>query len=285
MKILITTESSCDIPVGLLRERGIHTVAFSVNFPDHAAADNSIPVEEIFSFFERTHTIPKTSAANPDQYTVFWEGLLDENPDAEILHVGYSSACSCSFQNAVIGREDCRHPEKIRLVDSLNVSCGLGCLTMKAAELRDACPEDTLEALARRLEAFVPKARMVFVPNRLDFLAAGGRVSNAAALGAAILRLKPRIDIIKGELIAGRKYRGTMPRVVPHMLSDFLRGREFELSHAYLIHAAGADEEALETLRTRLREHGFRHIYDWDLGCVMTVHGGKGAVGVAALEK
>lgn len=284
MNIIITTESSCDIPEALRNKWGIRTVAFSVNFPDRTVPDNSIPVEEIFAFFERTHTIPKTSAANPDQYTVFWDTLLAENQDAEILHVGYSSACSCGFQNAVIGRQDCKHPEKIRLVDSLNVSCGLGCLTLKAAALREAYPEDTLEALAQRVEAFVPKTRMVFVPNRLDFLAAGGRVSNAAALGAAILRLKPRIDIIKGELIAGRKYRGSMAHIAPQMLDDFLRGRKFDLSNVYMIHAAGAAAEALNKLRERLQAHGFRNIHEWDLGSVMTVHGGKGAVGLAALE-
>ena len=284
MKILITTESSCDIPAAVLQQRGIQTVAFHVNFPDRSVEDNSIPVEEIFSFFERTRTIPKTSAVNPDQYTAFWDALLADHPGAEILHVGYSSACSCSFQNARIGREDCREPGRIRLVDSLNVSCGLGCLVLKAAELRQAHPEDGLETLARRVEAFVPKARMAFVPGRLDFLAAGGRVSNAAALGASILRLKPRIDIIKGELIAGRKYRGRMAHIIPQLLEDFLEGRQFDLSQVYLIHAAGAAAEALDTLRERLRARGFLHIHEWNLGCVMTVHGGKGAVGLAALE-
>lgn len=284
MKILVTTESSCDIPAEELERHGIRTVPFSVNFPDHAVEDNSIPVEEIFRFFERTHKIPQTSAANPDQYTVFWNALLREHPDAAILHIGYSSACSCSFQNARIGRNDCTQPERVRLVDSLNVSCGLGNLVLKTAELREAFPDDSLEELAARVEQYVPKTRMVFVPERLDFLAAGGRVSNAAALGAAFLKLKPRIDIIRGELIAKRKYRGTMPQIVPHLVADFLKGRHYDLSRAYIIHAAGAAEEALERLRTLLREHGFRHIYEWDLGCVMTVHGGKGAVGVSATE-
>jgi len=48
MNILITSESSCDIPAPLLRQHGIHTVAFSVNFPNRTVADNSIPVEDIF---------------------------------------------------------------------------------------------------------------------------------------------------------------------------------------------------------------------------------------------
>mgnify|MGYP001041113791 CR=1 FL=1 len=285
MNILITSESSCDIPAPLLRQHGIHTVAFSVNFPNRTVADNSIPVEDIFDFFNRTRTIPKTSAVNPDQYTAFWDGLLAEQPDAVILHVGYSSACSCSFQNARIGREDCKAPERIRLVDSLNVSCGLGSLVLKAVQLRAQHPDDDLETLARRVEGYVPKARMVFVPDRLDFLAAGGRVSNAAALGASILRLKPRIDIIAGELIAGRKYRGSMARIVPHLLGDFLQGRNFDLSQAYLIHAAGAAEAALTALREGLRAHGFESIHEWQLGCVMTVHGGRGAVGLSAIER
>lgn len=284
MKIRITTESSCDIPAALCAAQGIRTVPFSVSFPDRSVYDNSIPVEEIFAFFERTHTIPKTSAVNPDQYTGFWDAILDEDPDAAILHVGYSSACSCSFQNARIGREDCKRPERIRLVDSLNVSCGLGNLVRKAAQLLNAYPDDDLDTLAGRVEAFVDKTRMMFVPDRLDFLAAGGRVSNAAALGATLLRLKPRIDIVRGELIAAKKYRGTMSKVIPHLIADFFKGRRFDLSDVYMIHAAGAAQEALERMRELLRGHGFQNIHDWDLGCVMTVHGGKGAVGLSATE-
>ena len=284
MNIVITTESSCDIPAALRGKLGVLTVPFHVNFPGMSVDDNSIPVQEIYDFYEKTHKIPQTSAVNPDEYRVFWEEVLAANPGAEILHVGYSSACSCSFQNAQIGRQDCKEPGRIRLVDGLNVSAGLGNLVMRAVQLRAEHPEEGLEELAKRVEGYVAKTRMVFVPDRLDFLAAGGRVSNAAALGAAILRLKPRIDIVTGELIAGRKYRGKMAHVVPHMLSDFLRGRSFDLSQAYMIHAAGAAEEALERIRVLLREHGFRRIYDWELGCVMTVHGGKGAVGVSATE-
>lgn len=284
MKILITTESCCDIPAAVCGQHGIQTVPFSVNFPDRSVYDNSIPAEEIFEFYERTHTIPKTNAVNPDQYTMFWDSILTGHPEAVILHVGYSSACSCSFQNAQIGRQDCMAPERVRLVDSLNVSAGLGNLVLKAAALLAEHPDDDLETLAARVEAFVPKTQMVFVPDRLDFLAAGGRVSNAAALGATILRLKPRIDIIRGELIAGRKYRGTMPHVVPHLVSDFLKDRTFDLSQVYMIYAAGASEPALDKMRALLREHGFRHIHEWDLGCVMTVHGGKAAVGLSATE-
>lgn len=284
MNIVITTESSCDIPAQLCSELGVLTVPFHVNFPGLSVDDNTIPVQEIYDFFEQTHKIPQTSAVNPDEYRAFWEGVLAAEPDAQILHVGYSSACSCSFQNAQIGRRDCREPERIRLVDGLNVSAGLGNLVMKAVQLRAEHPEESLEGLAQLVEGYVPKTRMVFVPDRLDFLAAGGRVSNAAALGAAILRLKPRIDIVKGELIAGRKYRGKMVHVVPQMLADFFRGRSFDLSQAYMIHAAGAAEEALEKVRAILRDHGFQRIHDWDLGCVMTVHGGKGAVGVSATE-
>ena len=81
----------------------------------------------------------------------------------------------------------------------------------------------TLEALAQAVEQAVPLVVTHFVPDRLDYLAAGGRVSNPAALGAALLKIKPRIDILDGKLIAGKKYRGTMAKVVPKLLEDFWR--------------------------------------------------------------
>ncbi len=282
-KVCITTESSCDLSQEQLGQHGILTVPFGMNFPDKTVNDGEIPVLEIYDFYSRTKKIPTTNAVGPYQYTEFFERVAREHPGCEILHIGYSSACSCSFQNAVLGVKDCVEA-KVRLVDSLNVSGGLGNLVLKASELAEENPQDTAEELAGKIETYVKKIRTSFVPNSLEFLLAGGRVSNAAAIGAAVLRLKPRIDIIDGELIAKKKYRGKMRHVAPVFVRDFVEGAEFDKEKAYVFYSEGADMEAVEILVDGLKEAGFREVAVGVLGCVMTIHGGKGAVGLSATE-
>ena len=61
---------------------------------------------------------------------------------------------------------------------------------------------------------------MGFIPGDLDYLRAGGRVSNAAYLGAKILGLHPLIEIQDGKLISTKKYRGSMARVIVQMARE-----------------------------------------------------------------
>lgn len=284
-KIVLTTESGADLSKEQCERHHILTVPFGLNFPDKTVDDGQIPVQEIYDFYKETKTIPKTNAVSPYQYAEFFRAASEANPGCEIIHIGYSSACSCSFQNATIGVRDLADTDvKVHLIDALNVSGGLGNMTLKAAEIVAEHPEDTAEELVEKIRPYVKKTRTSFVPNTLEFLLAGGRVSNAAAIGATILRLKPRIDIIDGELIATKKYRGKMDKVAFRLIDDFLEGRNFDMRRIYLFYAEGADLELVERMRQYLEEKGFAHVQAGELGCVMTVHGGRGAIGISATE-
>lgn len=283
-KILLTTESGSDISGDLKEKYRVHVVPFGINFPDHSAPDVEVDVQEVYDFYKKTRKIPKTNAVSPYQYTQFFDSLQERYPDAEIIHIGYSSACSCSFQNAVLGVRDCVKA-RVHLIDSLNVSGGLANLVYAARRIIDANPQDSAEELVKKIEPFVAKIKMAFVPDRLDFLAAGGRVSNAAALGASILKIKPRIDIVKGELIAGKKYKGLMKRVAPQLAEDFCGEYDLDKSRIYLFYAEGADLDVIENVRQLLLSKGFAEVPVQKLGCVMTVHGGKGAIGISGTLK
>jgi DegV family protein with EDD domain len=282
-KILLTTESCSDLSKETLEKYHILEIPFSVNFPDRTVYDGQIPVQEIYDFYKETKKIPKTNAVSPYQYTEFFEKVSEEYSGYEIIHIGYSSACSCSFQNAVLGVRECKKA-KVHLVDSKNVSGGLGNITLKAAEVIKDNPDATAVELVEKILPYVKKTQTSFIPDTLDFLLAGGRVSNVAAISASILKLKPRIDIIEGKLIAAKKYRGSMVKVVPHFVSDFMNGRMFDKRKVYILYAHGTDEAVIEKLQECLLSEGFQEIEITILGCVMTVHGGKGAIGISATE-
>ena len=281
--IILTTESCCDLSKEILKKYNILSVPYSLNFPDRTVEDGQIPVQEIYDFYRSTQEIPKTNAVNPNRYTEFFDEVAENNPNAEIIHVGYSSACSCSFQNAMVGVKECKKA-KVHLIDSLNVSGGLGNLVLKAWDVMRENPKDNAGELVQKIEAYVAKTRTSFIPNTMEYLLAGGRVSNAAAITATVLKLKPRIDIIKGELIATKKYRGSMKKIISRFVKDFVEGKEFDLKKVYLFYSQGADPTTIEKLKNVLLEYGFEKVVFVILGCVMTIHGGPGAIGLSATE-
>ena len=281
--IIVTTESCSDFPAELKRELGIQTVPLHIHFPEENVFDGSIPVEKIYEFYRKTKNIPKSSAVNPTEFEEFFRRVSRENDNAEIIHIAYTSKCSCTYQNAVLAAKECGG--KVHVVDSLNVSGGIGTVTLIAAYLAKKYPEKSAEELVREIEGYSKRIVMWFVPDQLGFLAAGGRVSNRQALGASVLKLKPRIDILDGELLAAKKYRGSMSRVSEKMVKEFVETNDLMPDLVQVLYSKGAEAEILDSMENGLREAGFSRILQTEIGCLMSMHSGPGAVGLVGIRK
>ena len=126
---------------------------------------------------------------------------------------------------------------------------------------------------------------MCFVPKNLDYLRAGGRVSNAVALVGNLLHLHPCIDILDGKLIAGKKYRGTMEKVIPTLIRDFIKKYDLDRSHIYLINTPYMEEGVKAAAEATVKAEGFARFTWVKTGCVITCHGGPGAMGIVGICK
>lgn len=133
---------------------------------------------------------------------------------------------SSTYQNAEIA---IREFEDIYLIDTRNVSGGCTAHLAKTYEIVQA-KKDTVtdyKALADEIESWNKKVFCSFIPGNLDYLKAGGRVSKAAYLGATLLRLKPLIEIVDGQLLASKKYRGSIEKFVIPIWKNILRNMMF----------------------------------------------------------
>lgn len=73
-----------------------------------------------------------------------------------------------------------------------------------------------------------------------------------------------------------------MKKIAPQFVKDFVESQDFNRDNVYLFYALGTDTEVIELLKTSLEKQGFRQIHVDMIGSVMTVHGGKGAIGLSA---
>ena len=126
----------------------------------------------------------------------------------------------------------------------------------------------------------IARANMCFTPANLEFLRAGGRVSNAVALVGNLLGLHPCIEIIDGKLIAGKKYRGNMTKTVPTLIREYTEKHALDRSFLYFIQSPYLEEDVKQIAETTARELGFRATEWIKTGCVITCHGGPGAFGI-----
>ena len=281
-RILLVAESGCDLTPELAKENGVTIVPMHVTFGGETLDDGAFPVSRMFEHYQTTRDLPRTSGCTPHDFEVAFERMLGENPGAEILYLAYSACTTCSMQSAVMtadGRDD------IRIIDTKSVSAGQMAVVLRVAKALREHPEMTMDEAAAVAEEAIAKVRMGFIPGDLDYLRAGGRVSNAAYLGAKILGLHPLIEVQDGKLISTRKYCGSMARVIAQMTREYPEANALRKDEVYLIYGEGLAQSVRQEVEGILQEKGYA-VRGWvRTGCVIAAHSGPGSLGIVGFAE
>lgn len=279
--IILVAESGSDIKPDMAAQYGITIVPMHVSYGGQTRDDGSFPVSEMFDHYASTRDLPRTSGCTPHDFEVVFDRLQQEYPGTPILHLAYSACTTCSMQSAVIAAED---REGILSVDTKHVSVGQAAAVIAVREYLDAHPELTLEEAGAAAAEISKTVRMGFFPGDLDYLRAGGRVSNAAYLGAKLLSLHPLIEILDGKLMSTKKYRGSMAKVVSKLVSEYSDGLDTG-KPLYFIYGKGLDEEIKRDAERIVQEKGFASFKWIETGCVIAAHSGPGSFGIVGFAK
>ena len=280
--IILLAETGSDIPADLAAEKGIYLVPMHVSMGDKTLDDGAFPPEEVCAYYDRTGKVPTTSASIPHDFARVFDEIHEIFPEKQILHLAYSAVTTCSYQNALLASEDRAY---IRSVDTKHVSVGQHAVVMAVADYIAQNPGATLDEVAAKAEEISAQTQMCFIPRNLDYLRAGGRVSNAVALVGNLLGLHPCIEIIDGKLIAGKKYRGNMKKIVPALIREYCDKHQLDRKHLYFIHSPYLEDEVKKIAEETARELGFEGFSWVKTGCVITCHGGPGAFGIVGKKE
>lgn len=277
IKTYIVAESGADLLKSDVENNDIRIVPMHVTFDDACLDDGSFPVCKIFEYYNRTKQLPKTSATNPYEYRNIFEEILTETPDAHILHLGYSAVTTASFHNALLAAEDY---DNIIHIDTRNVSAGQRAIVMKMAQFIKENPSATPHQLQETAEKLIDKCRFCFFPGNLEYLKAGGRVSNAAYLAASVLGIKPLIEIVDGKLVGAKKYRGSNEKVFVKFLEEYLAATKLEKDSFFMVYSEGLPAKTKAELEKVAAHFGYKDFVWVPTGCVISTHAGPGAFGV-----
>jgi len=276
-KIMLIAETGSDVPVALATELGVTLVPMHVNMGNQTLDDGAFPPEDVCAYYDRTGKVPTTSGCTPYDFEKVFDALHQKYPGKKFLHLAYSAVTTCSYHSALLAAET---RDYVKSVDTKHVSVGQCAVVAAMARWLEAHPDATLESAAAAAEAISAQIKMCFIPRNLDYLRAGGRVSNAVALVGNLLHLHPLIEIIDGKLMAGKKYRGAMEKVLPAVIQEFTSKENLSCEHIYLIRAPYFEEHLVHAVEETLKGLGY-HNFTWvPTGCVITCHGGPGAFGI-----
>lgn len=275
MAIRITSDSTCDIGK-LAQERNIGIMTIEVNLDGKAYRDGvDITPEDIFKFVAEKKVLPKTSAPSIADYEDFFEEQLAYGD--EILHFNISSKSSASHNVAVTASE--KFGGKVHVVDSMALSSGQGLLVMLAADLRDA--GKSIDEIEEIIIGCRERVNTSFIPDSLDYLYKGGRVSKMTMYGANLLKIHPCIEMEKGQLVGTKKYRGKMQVCIKQYVDDLhAKYPSYDKKRCFITHST-ADPELVELAKERVKElFDFEEVIETVAGSVVTSHCGRNTLGV-----
>jgi len=276
-KIILVAETGSDITPALAQEYGIHLVPMHVSMGDQTLDDGSFPPEDVCAYYDRTGKVPQTSASVPSDFETVFDEIHTCHPDAHILHLAYSAVTTCSYQSALLAAEERDYATS---VDTKHVSVGQAAVVLAVAEMLRSHPEYTVEEAVEGANRIARHTQMCFIPKNLDYLRAGGRVSNVVALTGNLLGLHPCIEILGGRLLAKKKYRGALTKVIPKLIREYSERNALRKGHIRFIWSPGFPDDLKRLAEETAAELGFEKVTWMKTGCVITCHGGPGAFGI-----
>ena len=281
-KVIIAADSSCDLSKEILEKYNIVTNPFTVNLGDNHYHDGvDITPDDIYEYHKKTGELPKTAAINMAESLEFFKSLKQDE-DTQIIFFTISSTMSGTYQYACLAAEEIGG---VFVVDSKNLSTGVGLSVIKAAELaKDGkSAEEIVDFINNEYINYVNSS---FIIDSLEYLHKGGRCSSLAALGANLLKLKPCIEVVGGAMKVGKKYRGNFENVLTEYVEARLANAEnIDLERIFVTHA-GCDKEIVENVANQVKKAlPFKEVLITRAGATVSVHCGRNTLGILFIQK
>ena len=276
--VKIISDSTCDLTRELLERYQVTVLPLHVLLGDTEYLDGSnITPDTIYAWSDQNKTTPKTSAPSVAEAVELFRPYAEAGD--ELICFSISDTMSSSGNSMRLAAQELEAEDRIHVIDSENLSTGMGHLVILAAELAQA--GKPAEEIIRSVEAMRPLVRSSFVVDTLVYLHRGGRCGGLTALAGSMLRLHPKIIVENGSMIVGKKYRGKIDKVILNYVQDMEEELKQAREDRIFITHSNCDDATVQAVYDYLDSlQHFKEIFITSAGSVISSHCGPGTLGV-----
>lgn len=278
-KVAIVTDSTANIPDDLLHKYNIQTIPLTVNWAGQSLLDNvDITTDAFYNRLQSAKEMPTTSQPSVGQFMEFFSKV---SQTAEtIVGIFISEPLSGTLDSARSAAKEM--PDlKIEIVDSRNTAAALALLVLAAARLAEEGKD--YQEIATAVHDMIPKMRLLFVVDTLEFLHRGGRIGGAQRLIGSVLSIKPILQLDDGKIDSLASVR-TRKKAIVHLLKIVAEDTKWRPSVHYGIMDAQSPETA-DSVMAKIQQNGeTAEMLRTSISPVIGTHTGPGCVGVAYFD-
>ncbi len=270
MPVVVVTDSSARLPAAMADRFGIRVVPLHVLVDGADLRDGIDDVPD--DLYQRDAS---TAGAGPAELAEAYAAALTDSAGDGVVAVHLSADLSSTIGSAEHAAR--QFAGRVAVVDSRSAAMGTGFVALAAA--RAAQSEADMDCVVAQAHAAADRVHAFIVVQRLENLRRSGRIGTAASWLGTALAIKPLLRLEGGKLVLAQRVRTTAKATAAmvEQVLDVVGERRAELAVQH-VDNPGAAAEVAATLRSALPACGTPIVTD--LGPVLGVHLGPGAVGV-----
>lgn len=285
-KFILSTDSTCDLYSGFIKENDIKFVSLTYTVEDKAGnitdgLDAFTDYSQYVDFYNmlRDGSLSRTSMLNYESHMAHFTALAKEGAE-DVVHFTISSGLSPTVTVAEKAAAEVKksYPKfNVYAIDSLSATIGQGALVRAALRMRNE--GKTAAETAEYVKALRFKIQYMIAANDLNYLRRGGRVSSVAAVAGTMLGIKPILTFSReGKLVVADKVRG-MKRAFALALEKMEKYPPSDEHGFFWIVHTDAEEDAHKLADMVEERYGVRPDISI-MGPVIGSHVGPGAVAI-----
>ena len=281
--VKIFTDSTSDLSKELLEKYNIGVIPLYIHLGDEEYKDGEeIGIQDAFKWSDENKTTPKTAACSVDDVVKAVEPYKEAGDDVIIFTI--SGEMSSTLQVMRMAAEEMEYEDHIFVIDSRNLSTGIGLLIMEAAVMAE--DGKSAEEIVAKVNEYIPKSRASFVIDTLVYLARGGRCSAVAALVGGMLNIKPKIVVKDGAMGVDKKYRGPYKKVILQYAKDLEPQMLNAKKDRVFVTHTPCDDGIVESVVDYVKSlNYFDEVLVTEAGTTIGSHCGPNTLGVLFIEK
>ena len=278
--IAVVTDSTCDLPQAFLDKYQVHMAHLNLSFGDNQYLDKlTVQPSQFYDLTDEYPGFPTTSQPNERNFINLYSHLASHYESVIAVHL--TGKFSGTLRNSQSAAEKVQQEtgKKISVLDSKNLSGGLGLIVARAARAVEAGMNH--DAIVEGAEKWIANTRIFVSVKDFKYMVRGGRVSPMKGRIAHLMNIKPIISMDESgsSVLLDKAFsqQGNIKRVLKHIrkIHDARPVKNFILLHARNLETAGQIGEQIHEIT------GVKPMASVDISPVVGLNAGRGAVAVA----
>ena len=275
----IVTDSSTLYSIREGEEKGITVCPLHVNIDGKSYRDfEDLTSTKLLKFIQEKK-VPSTSQPSIGEKIDTYNRLSEEG---EVLDITMAQGLSGTYDNALLAKSQCDHPEKIHILNSKTLCGPHRSLVDRAIKMKEAGA--SLEEIKTELENARETDISFLIPFDFQFLLRGGRVRQIEAGLGGLLKLIPVMKRQEdGTVLVKFTVTRTFKKALRSILEEFDKRNVTDAYTFYITHAFN-DELAFAAQKMLREKYPEAKIVIYPLSPTFITQGGPGCIAILTIK-